>query len=60
MDKEISRIGENTMSEIRFDLVTGKMVIIAVERAKRPHDFAILIRKKREAKIVLFVREMKI
>lgn len=50
MDKEISRIGENTMSEIRFDLVTGKMVIIAVERAKRPHDFAIAHQEKKGSK----------
>lgn len=28
------------MSEIRQDIVTGKHVIIAVERGKRPHDFS--------------------
>ena len=27
------------MSEIRYDLITGKRVIIATERGKRPHDF---------------------
>ncbi|MGB9781307.1 galactose-1-phosphate uridylyltransferase [Caldanaerobacter sp.] len=38
------------MSEIRFDLITGKMVIIAVERAKRPHDFVIAHQEKKGSK----------
>lgn len=28
------------MSEIRKDIITGNYVVIAVERSKRPHDFA--------------------
>lgn len=36
----LKRIGEVLqMSEIRYDLITGKRVIIATERGKRPHDF---------------------
>ncbi|MBI4591519.1 MAG: galactose-1-phosphate uridylyltransferase, partial [Candidatus Rokubacteria bacterium] len=27
------------MSELRLDLATGEWVIIATERARRPHDF---------------------
>lgn len=29
------------MSEVRYDIVTGKIAIISTERGKRPHDFKI-------------------
>jgi len=35
------------MSEIRYDLITGKRVIIATERGKRPHDFNVNYEEKK-------------
>ena len=35
------------MSEIRYDLITGKRVIIATERGKRPYDFNVNYEEKK-------------
>ncbi|MGB9678841.1 MAG: galactose-1-phosphate uridylyltransferase [Thermoanaerobacteraceae bacterium] len=35
------------MSEVRYDLITGKIAIISTERSKRPHDFKIVHAEKK-------------
>jgi UDPglucose--hexose-1-phosphate uridylyltransferase len=37
---------KNKISELRQDLVTGDWVVIATGRAKKPEDFAVVIREK--------------
>ncbi len=40
------------MSELRRDPISGRWVIIAVERGKRPSDFASVSQKKKNKRIL--------